>query len=197
MTQFEFGFDDDDGDDEEGKRKRKRKRRRVFFHDHMTIMEAREIVNRLKIPPSSVVCPVCKQLAKEYPRPMLSMMTLRLTIIYGATLRGETDAEGYIHIPSLLKRSKIKLKSPGDGDTGKLGYLCLIEEKLGAAREDGGRTGMWRITDVGIGFLTKGFLIPRRVKTYDSKVIEYSPEYINVTMTAENFNLQDLLDSEL
>ena len=91
-------------------------------------------------------CPCCTQLAKVYKRQINGAMVRALVGLYRASHVGAVFA----HLPPI---------DPSHGDAAKLAYWGLIEEEP-TVREDGGRSGWWRITPLGVDWLHARVTLP-------------------------------------
>jgi hypothetical protein len=105
---------------------------------------------------AGAACPCCRQFAKVYRRKVNSGMARSLIRMYRA------DPErGYVYIPDLGSRSR---------EEGKLRYWGLVEEER-TRREDGGRAGYWRVTDLGEAWVLDRITIPSHARVYDSRCL--------------------------
>lgn len=114
-------------------------------------------------------CPCCTQYVKAYKRRVNASMARSLIIMY---LHQPKDPEGWMHLPTVL--------APRSGnEEPKMRRWGLIEE-LTEPREDGGRAGFWRITDRGRQFVRGEITIPRYVRIYDDRVLNYEGEMVSI-----------------
>lgn len=101
-------------------------------------------------------CPLCTQHAKIYRRTINSGMARSLIAMYTV---GRLD---WVHLPSQIgARSR---------EEGKLAYWGLVEEDP-TKREDGGRPGTWRVTNLGEAFIRHGLVVPKYANVYNGKVL--------------------------
>lgn len=109
--------------------------------------------------PGGSVCPTCTQHAQVYRRKINSGMAISLIKMYQASRRGE-----FVHVPTVIgARSR---------EEGKLAYWGLVEEEL-ARREDGGRAGWWRVTDMGRLFVEGRMQLPKYALIYNGRCLSF------------------------
>lgn len=101
-------------------------------------------------------CPCCTQFAKVYRRKINSGQARSLIRMYRAD-----KSRGYVHVPSLGARSR---------EEGKLRYWGLVEEER-TRRPDGGRSGYWRITDLGERWVLGQVKVPKYARIYDKRCL--------------------------
>jgi hypothetical protein len=112
----------------------------------MTLDEAKaELKKGLK---EGTLCPCCGQDAKVYRR------SISTSMVKGLLLFADLHGSDWGHVPSIPDLARL------GGDWSKLRYWGLIEERI-ATRENGARSGEWRITDTG-----RAFLAGSKVKKY-------------------------------
>lgn len=124
------------------------------FREEMTLQQARDLLRTLV--EEGAKCPCCTQMAKVYRRKLNSSMARTLITMYrhGAEHR-------FVHSPSL----------PGDThEASQLQWWGLVEEER-ALREDGGRTGWWRLTPRGTAFVQAEATTYSHARIYDSRCL--------------------------
>jgi hypothetical protein len=102
-------------------------------------------------------CVVCNQHSKVYDRKIFSTMARHLIKAYR---KNGTDW--------FMKNTTIKDQS---GNWGKLALWGLIEEDL-RRKEDGGRSGQWRVTELGAKFVLDRVRVPKTIRTYNAEIWE-------------------------
>lgn len=131
-------------------------------------------------------CPCCTQRAQTYRRPITSAMAVALIALYRAA--GRT----YGHLPTILQD-----KQAWVSDEAKLRYWGLIEE-LPEKREDGGRAGWWRLTQLGEDFVRARAAVPRHARIYDGRCLELVGKQTSIRdALGTKFNYDALMAGEL
>lgn len=116
-----------------------------------------------------VTCPCCNKLAKIYKRPMNSGQARSLISMY------RLNGRGWVHLPTQVdSRSR---------EEGKLAFWGLVEDS-GEKRDDGGRSGWWRLTAKGELFVLGETTVPKYIRTYGNRLLG---------LTGEPFTIQDAL----
>ncbi len=101
-------------------------------------------------------CPCCTQFAKVYRRKINSGQARSLIRMWR---RCGTD---WCHVPTEIgARSR---------EEGKLAYWDILEEET-ERRDDGGRAGWWRITDLGSRFVLDQIRLPKYARIYDGRCL--------------------------
>lgn len=103
-------------------------------------------------------CPCCTQLAKIYYRHINASMAFGLITMYRA------HGREWGHAPTTSNVAKL------GGELARLRLWGLLEE-LKQPREDGGRAGWWRITELGEKFIRNEVSLPNTLRLYDGRVI--------------------------
>jgi hypothetical protein len=149
------------------------------FHDEMTLGEARELL-REKVEEGHR-CPLCTQFAKVYRRKITASMGYMLIRIY----RAGGDAN-FVYLPSLRDGN-------GAMDTTMTQYWGLIEEER-ARREDGGRAGWWRLTELGARFVCGQASVPKYARVYDGRRLGCAGESVTIhDALGEKFDYAELM----
>ena len=146
---------------------------------HDTLADAKEYLKG-KLLNKGGICPVCKQLAKIYRRPLNSGMARSLITMY------RTFGLEFGYIPELPAKSR---------EEGKLVHWGLVVEAQ-EPRPDGGRAGWWRVTEKGEAFIRSGLTVPKYILIYDSRCIGYDDpkELIDIRdALTEKFSLEELM----
>jgi hypothetical protein len=132
-------------------------------------------------PKGGTTCVVCGQHAELYRRRIHATMARQLIVAYR---EAGTDP---FHAPSLELA----------GDFTKLAYWGLIAEQNGR-REDGGRTGRWRITKDGVAFLEGRARVPEWVLIYNGEKIGVDGDPVGLaSIMGEGFDLRDIRPANL
>lgn len=126
-------------------------------------------------------CPVCTQLAKVYKRKLNSGMARSLIAMYQAA---RLDWQ---HIPTTIGALS--------REEGKLRYWGLIEEET-ERRPDGGRSGYWRVTELGEQFVLGKITLPSHARIYDGRLLGLTGrnQSIRVALGAK-FSYEELMSS--
>jgi hypothetical protein len=148
--------------------------------DSATLGEAREALRGVVF--EGAKCPCCTQFAKVYKRKINSTMARTLITLYRHGKAGE-----YLHAPSL----------PGDThEVSQLVWWGLVEEER-TRREDGGRAGWWRVTDLGRAFVLGALRLPKHALIYDSALLRLdNSEYASIEdALGSRFDLAELMSA--
>jgi hypothetical protein len=94
--------------------------------------------------------------------------------------------DGWVHLPSVA----------GDGcEGGKLRYWGLLIEEP-ELREDGGRSGWWRLTSPGLQFVRREMRVPKYARIYDSRCLGLVGEPVDIVdCLGEKFDYRELMDA--
>ena len=152
--------------------------------DDMSLGDAREwLRKRVK---KGEYCPCCKQFSKVYPRKINSSMAHDLILMWKAF------GVDWGYLPDLRKRYSRK----GNREESKLRYWGLVEEES-ERRPDGGRSGWWRVTDDGVGFIHGAVSVPKYANIYDGRLLGLDhSEHINIwDALGSKFSYRELMDS--
>jgi len=118
---------------------------------------AREALMELRWESKGTICPCCDQRARVYKRKLRSAQATWLLALVKESAHEE---QGWVY-KGVLKRQE-------GGDYGKLQLFGLIEAMSPEeALNYGGRTGVWRPTDLGIAFAYGRVPIPLFVHVYN------------------------------
>ena len=92
----------------------------------------------------------------------------------------------YVHLPTIA----------GDGcEGGKLRYWGLAVEES-EEREDGGRSGWWMLTPLGVGFVKNLVRVPSHARVYDGRLLGLVGENVNIVdCLGEKFSYVELMSS--
>lgn len=155
---------------------------RAKFPDSMTLGQAREHVRReLEV---GTNCPCCTQRAQTYKRKLNSSMVNLLA----AMVRAGGERE-YVHALVVARDAGLFQQ----GDAGKLAYWHLVEEEP-ERRPDGGRSGWWRVTELGGEWLRGRATVHKYALVFDGRVRRLEGEAVTVHDAAgERFDFSDLM----
>lgn len=132
-------------------------------------------------------CVICQQSVKVYRRPMTSA-TVRLMIAMYREV-----GTGWVQVPELLRRRLPDVATQG-GYATLAHWWGLIEPEIETRRDDGGRVGFWRVTPLGQAFLTRGQRVQRYALIYNSRLLGYDGEAVDVqTVLGSKFDLGELM----
>lgn len=124
-------------------------------------------------------CPLCTQYARVYHRKFNSGMARVLIAQW------RSHGLGYAHTARLV---------PGLREGAKCAYWGLMEEET-ERREDGGRSGYWRITEKGRLFVLGMIRIPAWANVYNDRVLSLDDSVmINITdALGQHFDYRELM----
>ena len=127
-----------------------------------------------------VTCPCCDQLAKVYRRPINSGMAVSLITMY------RTARQEWQHIPTTIGGKS--------REEGKLRYWSLVEEQRTVKRDDGGRAGFWRVTDLGAAFVLGRVTVPKYARIYNKVCLALEGEQVTIQdALGTKFNYMELM----
>jgi len=159
-------------------------------YDDMTIAQAKaELRKELH---EGFECPLCKQHAKLYSRPLTSSMAAGLILLYNES---KTD---YIHIENFFKGVRNATPSMR-GDIPKLRFWGLIQPKQGETNDGNPNNGYYALTKQGIEFVEGKISVPSHVDIYNNKFYGYSVKSKNITIfeaLKEKFNYNEIIRNE-
>lgn len=108
--------------------------------------------------PGGGICPTCTQHAQVYRRKINAGMAVSLLRMFAH----DPVNLGWLHVPTVVGgRSR---------EEGKLAYWGLVEEEL-VRREDGGRAGFWRVTELGRLFAQGRTTLPKYARIYNGRCL--------------------------
>lgn len=153
----------------------------MTFTDDMTLGQARAALRELV--DEGHICPCCRQLAKVYRWSLYSTAAHALLLFY--RLGAATE---YVH-SSRLKEHGHK----GQGDASRLRLWGLVERDE-RRREDGGRSGYWRLTDKGLAFAKAETAIPKYVYVYDGRLLKSGGDPVTIRdVLGKNFDYDEIM----
>lgn len=135
-------------------------------------------------------CPLCKQFVKQYKRKLNSSMAYGLIILY--RLHKKHGFSRYFQ----MNQEIAKLKIPSSNiEYPKLAYWNLIEEKENTD-EAKKTSGLWKITDRGIAFVTNRIRVQSHVRIYNNEVKGFTKTQTTITQSLGNkFNYKELMEA--
>lgn len=126
------------------------------------------------------ICPCCRKKAKITTRPINSGMAHALIQMY------RHAGTEWFHLPDITYRWRGR-------DEACLAYWGLIEE-LQERREDGGKAGWWRVTELGEKFICREVRVQKYARTYNKKVLSLVGDEITIVdALANRFNYNELM----
>lgn len=136
-----------------------------------TLSEAREwLRGRLD---HGAACPCCTQFAKVYRRRLNHVPAAALLALYRDARRD------WAHLPTVVKR-----RLPGVAHQGGYSVLTahwgLIEEEVEILRDDGGRSGYWRVTGRGEMFVHCEITVPKYARIYDGRCLGCEGDRVSI-----------------
>lgn len=134
------------------------------FHEDVQAM-LREAVFQ----PGGAICPTCNQHSQVYRWSLYSTAAQALLLFYRL---GGTDT--FIH-SNMLK----DLGYRGQGDAARLRMWELVERET-EARDDGGRSGYWRVTPFGERFVKGNSTVDLYAYVYNSRVLSFDGDQVSI-----------------
>lgn len=142
-----------------------------------------DFLNRLK-GGEKIECPCCGRHSQMYRRTIHHTIAEKLIDLY--KMGGEFD---YVHTSRLVRRTE-----SGIGDFSKAKYWKLIQEA--ETTDERKRTsGLWKLTDKGVGFVMDVLTIPRTVLIFDDRVFGFSEDHVGIRdcIASGGFNYSELM----
>jgi hypothetical protein len=154
----------------------------VSLGDELTLGEARDWL-RGRVAEGDH-CPLCTQYAKVYRRTINSTQARALIVIYRECGRD------FGYLPDL----RMALAPHHSNEEPKLRYWGLLEEEP-TVREDGGRAGWWRVTELGERFARHQVRVPSHALIYDGRCLGLRGEPVSISDCLGNrFDYRELMD---
>lgn len=125
-------------------------------------------------------CPCCTQFAKIYRRKINAGMARALITQWNAVGQNYT------------RTTRI---APFTHEAAQLSWWDLIEDDQ-ARRDDGGRSGLWRITDIGKQFVLNRLRVPKYALIYDGRLLrlDWSDSVDIAECLGTKFDYHDLME---
>ena len=128
-------------------------------------------------------CPCCDQFVKVYPRLIHVGMARQLIAAWRAVRDG--DPFQWWHMPTVVGHG---------GDLAKARYWRLLEEQPDVLREDGGKAGWWRFTELGARWVQGQAAVPRTAYVYNGTLLSLEGEARTIRdALGKHFDLRELL----
>lgn len=147
----------------------------------LTVKEARKYVQEHRH--EGLECMVCDQHVEEYRWPLYSTAVTALILLdrLGAS-------QDFVHSRNLKQFRRYK----GQGDCSRLAKWGLVEEER-TRRPDGGRSGYWKLTELGRRFLAGTTSVPKYIWVYNNKVEGRSDEQVWIEEAlGKKFSLREI-----
>lgn len=126
--------------------------------DDVTLGEAREWL-RERVD-DGAECPCCEQYAKVYRRKLTSSIARVLISMW------RNNRNGWVYLPAI--------RSAGQDEV--IARFWYLIERDDTVREDGSkRTGWWRLTDLGVGFIHNEVKLPKYARIYNNRLLNLDP----------------------
>jgi hypothetical protein len=126
-------------------------------------------------------CPCCQQFAKIYPRTIHSTIARALIKVYNAAPAGD-----WVHLATVAGPAC---------EGGKARYWGLMEEEAGIFVTTG-RSGWWRLTNLGRSFVRGGTAIPKYAYVYDKRCLRVDgPEVTIQDCLGTKFSYDELMST--
>lgn len=155
------------------------------FRPGMSIAEAREVLRPLAAE-EGAECPCCTQNVKVHPRRITGAAARALVALY------EEHGTEFGHLPSVAEK-----RLPGSNHQG--GYLNLTQhwglmEAERRRRPDGGRTGYWRVTELGVRFLREEATVPEYARVFNGECLALVGNLVSIRdALGEGFDFSHLV----
>jgi hypothetical protein len=133
------------------------------FWDGMTLGQARDELRKLV--DEGHRCPCCTQYAKVYKRKIHAGMAATLIRVYK---RGIMLKDGFVYLPDIPQKSR---------DFAGVAYWGLAEEEKTVLGDDG-RSGYWRVTDLGEAFVLRRIPVKTYAHVYDGRCLKLSGDEV-------------------
>jgi hypothetical protein len=135
------------------------------FPDDITLGQARQwLRDRID---EGARCPCCTQYAQVYRWSLYSTATAMLIRLYRVG-----------GIESFVESKSVKLPGQG-GDATRLRFWGLVEQEP-ERRQDGGRSGWWRVTDQGRLFVLGAITIPKYAYVFDGRCLRFDGPPVSI-----------------
>lgn len=126
-----------------------------------------------------VTCPGCHQHAQAYKRKLNAGQAKSLIDMYRA------GGKGWVDVTEVTDRRS--------REEGKLAYWGLVEEFY-EGRPDGGRPGLWRVTDLGEQFVLGKVDVQSHAKVYNGQCLGLYGQKVSIaTVLGTRFNYAELM----
>lgn len=126
-------------------------------------------------------CPLCTQMAKVYRRKLNTSMAAALIQFW------RVHGRDWGHAPTTGTIARL------GGDWAQLRMWGLTEE-LTEPREDGGRAGWWRLTELGVQFVANQFTVPKYVRLYDGRLMGHAGDQVTIVdALGDRFDYSELM----
>lgn len=160
----------------------------VKYQD-MTVAEVQAIMRPEVSSSSGMRCPCCRQYAKVYSRTITGQMVRGLFQIFHQRNRNlrEDPRNEWVYVPDVLDYRSL--------DTVKAQYWKLLQPEM-TIRNDGGRSGYWRITSLGLAYLFDHVAVPKYARIYNGECLELvGPPVTVMTALGTKFNYDELMST--
>jgi len=117
-------------------------------------------------------CPCCTQFAKVYKRKLTSCGARTLIRMW------RDSGLEWVHVPTLLKTQLPDIAHQGGYATLGQHWRLIVESP--DEREDGGRVGWWRVTELGERFVREQVTIQKYARLYDGRCMNLVGSEISI-----------------
>lgn len=150
----------------------------AMFSDDMTLAEAR--ARLVELIAEGVRCPVCDQHAQSYRWSLYASAVRLLVRLWWAG--GTTE---------FIESKTVKMPGQG-GDVSRLRHWGLVEQA--PQRPDGGKSGWWRVTQLGEDFVLDKERLPKYVYVFDGECLATNGQLVGIKdALGKNFNYVEML----
>lgn len=156
----------------------------TVFSDDMTLRAARRMLRPMLRWKSGCYCPLCGGHAQVYRWSLYGSACVLLIRMY--QVGGTTD---------WVESKTVKLRGQQAGAS-ELKYWGLVENET-ERRPDGGRSGWWRVTDLGEEFVLKKITLPKYVDVYNGNSSwAYGPEVWITDCLGRKFDYDKMMNGD-
>lgn len=157
------------------------------FKPDMTLATARDVLRPLALG-KGAECPCCTQNVKVYRRKLTSVAARAVIALW------REHGTDFGHLPRVVRKHMPDVAHQG-------GYLTLpahwglIEDESGLRREDGGRTGYWRVTALGVDWVEGRTAVPAYANVFNGKRLGalYGPPADVYDALGKHFSYSELM----
>lgn len=135
------------------------------FSEHMTLGDARSRLRSLV--DDGARCPLCRQFAKVYRRPLHASMARALVAIYRAQGLEYGVPGDYLDRPAFTNAALLR-------------HWALLEPEAGQRDDGSRRTGRWRVTALGAEFVRGEATVPKYARVYNGRCLGLEGEALTI-----------------
>lgn len=151
--------------------------RNIPMHAGITLKSARQLVESFLTDGYGVLCPLCHQEARVYPRLLNSTMAFALIVL----VQLHRASNDWVHVRDVERRmgEAGHTGTHPAGEIGRLKHWKLVED-CSPSSERKSASGLWRPTQLGVDFAEGRALVPARVVLYNNRLVAIDASVVNV-----------------